>query len=339
MENYRRRFLKNSLKYSMGLSLAATLPSPFIFSSCKEKLNNRNLKISLQAYSFAPLLMTGKFNIMDFPEIVKNTYGLNGAEYWSIAFMNKEKDKNFLDELNKKSKDLGISNTIILVDDINIQTMEQGPSLASLNKNERNKAIEYHKRWIEVASKINCHSIRVNLKSDVGSEEDILETSGESISKLAEYGSSYGVSTIVENHGGLTGNAKWLVKLIKEINSDFVGTLPDFGNHGFCMKRERLDLGNLTKPCDQQYDKYEGVEELLPFAKGISAKSHEFDDKGNDINTDFEKMINIIKESSYEGYIAIEYEGGMLNLFGGKGNYLTPHEGVIATKTLLEKLI
>ncbi len=50
-------------------------------------------------------------------------------------------------------------------------------------------------------------------------------------------------------------------------------------------------------------------------------------------------MINIIKESSYEGYIAIEYEGGMLNLFGGKGNYLTPHEGVIATKTLLEKLI
>ena len=171
------------------------------------------------------------------------------------------------------------------------------------------------------------------------SEEDILETSGESISRLAEYGSSYGVSTIVENHGGLTGNAKWLVKLVKEINSDFVGTLPDFGNNGFCMKRERLDLSNLTKPCDQQYDKYEGVKELLPFAKGISAKSHEFDDKGNDINTDFEKMINIIKESSYEGYIAIEYEGGMLNLFGGEGNYLAPHEGVIATKTLLEKLI
>ena len=112
-----------------------------------------------------------------------------------------------------------------------------------------------------------------------------------------------------------------------------------FGNNGFCMKRERLDLSNLTKPCDQQYDKYEGVEELLPFAKGISAKSHEFDEKGNDINTDFEKMIAIIKQSSYEGYIAIEYEGAMLNLFGGKGNYLNPHEGVIATKALLEKLI
>ena len=338
MGNQRRKFMKNSLKYTMGFSLASTIPS-FIFSSCKQKLKDLNLKISLQAYSFAPLLMSGKFDIMDFPEIVINTYGLNGAEYWSIPFMNKEKDKNFLSELNKKSEDLGISNTIILVDDINIQTMEQGPSLASLKKEERNKAIEYHKQWIEVASKINCHSIRVNLKSDVGSEEDILETSGESISRLAEYGSSYGVSTIVENHGGLTGNAKWLVKLVKEINSDFVGTLPDFGNNGFCMKRERLDLSNLTKPCDQQYDKYEGVKELLPFAKGISAKSHEFDDKGNDINTDFEKMINIIKESSYEGYIAIEYEGGMLNLFGGEGNYLAPHEGVIATKTLLEKLI
>ena len=339
MENHRRKFIKNSLKYSFGLSLASTIPSPFIFSSCIEKIKSSNLKISLQAYSFAPLLMAGKFNIIDFPEIVKNTYRLNGAEYWSIAFMNQEKNKNFLDDLNQKSKDLGVSNTIILVDDINIQTMEQGPSLASLKKEERNEAIEYHKHWIEVASKINCHSIRVNLKSDVGSEEEILKTSAESISKLAEFGSKYGVSTIVENHGGLTGNAKWLVKLIKEINSDFVGTLPDFGNNGFCMKRERLDLSNLTKPCDQQYDKYEVVEELLPFAKGISAKSHEFDEKGNDINTDFEKMITIVKQSSYEGYIAIEYEGAMLNLFGGKGNYLNPHEGVIATKALLEKLI
>ena len=129
------------------------------------------------------------------------------------------------------------------------------------------------------------------------------------------------------------------MELIKDINSDFVGTLPDFGNNGFCMKRERLDLSNLTKPCDQQYDKYEGVKELLPFAKGISAKSHEFDEKGDDINTDFEKMITIVKQSSYEGYIAIEYKGAMLNLFGGKGNYLNPHEGVIATKALLEKLI
>ena len=116
-----------------------------------------------------------------------------------------------------------------------------------------------------------------------------------------------------------------------DINKDGTKSGPNF--------QETVDLSNLTKPCDQQSDKYEGVKELLPFAKGISAKSHEFDDKGNDINTDFKKMINIIKESSYEGYIAIEYEGGMLNLFGGKGNYLAPHEGVIATKTLLEKLI
>ncbi len=108
MENQRRKFMKNSLKYTMGFSLASTIPS-FIFSSCKQKLKDLNLKISLQAYSFAPLLMSGKFDIMDFPEIVRNTYGLNGAEYWSIAFMNKEKDKNFISELNKKSEDLGIS--------------------------------------------------------------------------------------------------------------------------------------------------------------------------------------------------------------------------------------
>ena len=105
------------------------------------------------------------------------------------------------------------------------------------------------------------------------------------------------------------------------------------------MKRERLDLSNLTKPCDQQYDKYEGVEELLPFAKGISAKSHEFDNSGEELYTDFSKMMNIIKNSSYEGYITVEYEGAMMNMFGGKGNYLNPDEGVKATQNLIKKHI
>ena len=130
-----------------------------------------------------------------------------------------------------------------------------------------------------------------------------------------------------------------MVELMNKVNNKFVGTLPDFGNSGFCMKRERLDFENLIKPCENQYNKYEGVRELLPYAKGISAKSHEFDEEGNDINTDYKRMLEIIKNSSYKGYLAIEYEGAMLPMFGGKGNYLTPHEGVLTSKALLEKLI
>jgi len=339
MINQRREFIKKSIKSGIAFSLASTLPSSFILNSCKSEKKDSNLKISLQAYSFAPLLMSGEFNITDFPDMVRNTYGLDGAEYWSIAFMKQENNNNFLNDLKQKSEDYGISNTILLVDDINLQTMEQGPSLASLNNKERDEAIEYHKKWIDVAAKINCHSIRVNLKSNEGTEEEISETSTESLSILSEYGSNDEISTIVENHGGLTGNAKWLIALMKKVNNKFVGTLPDFGNSGFCMKRERLDFENLTKRCENQYNKYEGVRELLTYARGISAKSHEFDEKGNDINTDYKRMLEIIKKSTYKGYLAIEYEGAMLQLFGGKGNYLTPHEGVLATKALLEKLI
>ena len=141
MINQRREFIKKSIKSGIAFSLASTLPSSFILNSCKSEKKDSNLKISLQAYSFAPLLMSGEFNITDFPDMVRNTYGLDGAEYWSIAFMKQENNNNFLNDLKQKSEDYGISNTILLVDDINLQTMEQGPSLASLNIKERDEAI------------------------------------------------------------------------------------------------------------------------------------------------------------------------------------------------------
>jgi hypothetical protein len=127
--------------------------------------------------------------------------------------------------------------------------------------------------------------------------------------------------------------------LIKNIDSEFIGSLPDFGDHNFCLNREKLDLGNLAKPCEMQYDKYLGVKELLPYAKGISAKSQHFDESGRETQTDYNKMMRLIKNSNYSGYIGIEYEGAMLAQFIEESDYLSPHEGVLATKALLEKLI
>jgi len=338
MDSQRREFIKSSLKSGIGFSLASTFSSSIALSSCSSEKEESKLKISLQAFSFASLMMAGKFDLKDFPEMVRNTYQLDGAEYWSIAFTGRENNEAFLKELKQKSDDNGVNNTIILVDDLNFLTMEWGPSLASLSSEERSRAIDFHKVWVDTASKIGCHSIRINLNSNDGTAEEVQEVCSESISKLIEYSSQSNISVVIENHGGLTGNGKWLSGLIKNINNEFVGSLPDFGDFNFCQTRGDLNF-DVDRECEMKYDKYLGVEELIPYAKGISAKSHDFDKNGNETKTDYKRMMKIIKNSDFEGYIAIEYEGAMLSLFGDKGNYLSPHEGVLASKALLEKLI
>ncbi|MFL2996772.1 MAG: sugar phosphate isomerase/epimerase family protein [Cytophagales bacterium] len=332
MKNYsRRKFLFSSL----AISSLPTFQSEILGAIFQKK----KVDLALQIYSFAPLLFQNKLDILKFPEMIREKYKINGAEYWSIAFMGKENDTNFIKDLKKRSLDQNVENLIILVDNIDINTMENGPSLASSEKNERDKSIDFHKKWIDIASEIGCHSIRVNLRSDESNTDKILDNSSKSISKLIDHSSSQGVSIVVENHGGITGDADWLVSLMTNINNDYVGTLPDFGSYNFCVKRGELNFEGLTGECENQYDKYKGVKKLLPFAKGISAKSHEFNSMGEETSTDFSRMMDIISSSSYKGYITIEYEGAMMKMFGGKGDYLDPHDGVQATKSLINKYI
>ncbi len=329
--NTRRNFLYSSLALT-------TLPllEGIIYGKVFKK-NKFNL--ALQIYSFAPLLFENKLDILKFPEMIKEIYKISGAEYWSIAFGGREKDKNFIRELKSRSLDKDVKNLIILVDNVDLQTMENGPSLASSKKNEREESIDFHKNWIDVASEVGCHSIRVNLRSDEPDTNKILDNSSESILSLINHSKSQGVSVVVENHGGITGDADWMVDLMNNINSNFVGTLPDFGSYNFCVERGELNFEGLTGDCKDQYDKYKGVEKLLPFAKGVSAKSHEFNSLGEETSTDYSRMMDIISNSSYEGFITIEYEGAMMKMFGGKGNYLDPHQGVEATQSLIKKYI
>ena len=327
--NSRRNFLYSSL---------ALTSLPLIGGSVYGKIFKKNkFDLALQIYSFASLLFQNKLDTLEFPKMIKEIYKINGAEYWSIAFMGKEKDKNFLRELNTRSKDHDVDNLIILVDNIDLKTMENGPSLASSIKDERDESIAFHKYWIDVASEIGCHSIRVNLRSDEPDTNKILDNASESILSLIDHSKSQGVNVVVENHGGITGDADWVVNLMKNINSTFVGTLPDFGSYNFCVKRGELNFEGLTGECEDQYDKYKGVEKLLPFAKGVSAKTHEFNSLGEETSTDYSRMIDIISDSSYEGFITIEYEGAMMKMFGGKGDYLDPHQGVEATQSLIKK--
>ena len=329
--NSRRKFLYNSLAISS---------MPFINSDIYgNTLYKNKLELALQIYSFAPLIFKNQLDILDYPKLIKEKYNINGAEYWSIAFMGKEKNKNFLRDLNNRTEDQGVKNLIILVDNIDLATMENGPSLASTIKVERDEAVNYHKKWIDTASEIGCHSIRVNLRSEEPDAKKILDNSSESISKLIEYSKSQEIGIVVENHGGITGDADWVVSLMENINNRYVGTLPDFGSYNFCIKRGDLNLEDIESDCENQYDKYIGVQKLLPYAKGVSAKSHEFKLNGEEKSTDYKKMMKIISKSTYEGFITIEYEGAVMNMFGSKGNYLETHEGVEATRKLISKYL
>ena len=332
MKNNRRKFIKNSL----GLLSTAAI-SQNIFAS--ELLKN-NLEIAIQMYSFGPEIMQGKFNILDFPKFIRDKFQVKGAEYWSIPFMGNENDDTFLKTLKEKSIDSNTDNLLILVDNINLQTMKSGPSLASSIKKEREVSINFHKKWIDVAKKIDCHSIRVNLHSNEPDESKILDNASESISQLIEYSKNDKINIVIENHGGITADADWLVSLIKNINSKYVGSLPDFGSLNFCIRRGDLDFENLNKTCANQYDKYEGVTKLMPYAKGVSAKSMQFDTNGEEVSTNFSRMIKIISESNYKGYLTIEYEGAMMEMMGNTNEkFLSPNEGILATQNLLKKYI
>ena len=332
MKQNRRKFINDMFKGTAAISLSSPLLNNNLFANY---ISNK-LKISLQCFSFASEFYKGNFDLSNFSKIVRETYNLDGAEFWSIPFIGKEKNSSFLNDLRQKSNDYGIKNTIILVDLLDMQTMKQGNSLASIDKKERNQAIEDHKPWIDAAKSIECDSIRINLWSDANKEE-VMKVSIESISKLLEYSSDKNISIVIENHGGHTGDAKWLVNLVNKINNKNLGTLPDFGTLNFCVKRD-LNL-NFSAKCFSQYDKYLGVKELLPYAKGISAKSTQFDLKGNETTTNFKKMLRLIKKSNFQGYISIEYEGAIRDTFSQKNNHLSTHEGILATKKLLEKYI
>lgn len=245
--------------------------------------------------------------------------GFDAVEYVSSLYWNELKTKpikKVTKTLFKNSKDHGIKNLLIMVDG-------EG-DLASNNKNKRQKSVDNHKKWIEMAYNLGCHSVRVNLNGETRKNRWI-EHSSESLTQLCYISKKDKINIIVENHGGLSSNANYLAKVMKNVNLDNCGTLPDFGN--FCIKK--IDPDNYFSQCINEYDKYEGMTELMPYAKAVSAKSYDFDSNGEESTIDFKRIIEITKEFNYDGYYGIEYEG--LNL--------GENEGISKTKKLIEKYL
>ena len=276
-----------------------------------------NKKISLAQWSLHRTIKIKKeLSPNDF-SIKAREMGFDAVEYVSSLYWNELKSRSIAKitrELVSKSNDNDIKNLLIMVDG-------EG-DLAAKNNSKREKAIENHIKWIEMAHELGCHSIRVNLNGEK-QKENWIEYSSKSLTKLCSIAKKDKINIIVENHGGLSSNAKLLAKVMKEVNLDNCGTLPDFGN--FCIEKE--DPNNYFSNCINEYDKYLGMEELMPYAKAVSAKSFDFNNNGEESTIDFKRIIDIVRSFEYKGYYGIEYEG--LNL--------SEEKGILKTKKLLER--
>jgi sugar phosphate isomerase/epimerase len=248
-----------------------------------------------------------------------------------MFFADKARDAAYLGQLRKRADDAGSYNLRIMVDGEGV--------LGDLNDANRLKAVENHYKWIEAAASLGCPMIRVNVEGE-GDPTAVANAAVDSLGRLIDYGSKHGgIDVIVENHVGISCNGAWLAGVMKQLNSPHGGTLADFGN--FCVNRtkpETQDIaGYMKTKCLEEYDRYKGITELMPYAKGVHAKSHAFDPKGDDQETDFYRMFKIIKQSGFTGWVSIEYEGGLFKMYTKDAKYLDDYAGTTATKNLAEK--
>lgn len=325
MNTPRRNFLKRSALAGTGLIIA-----PWVLNSCAtgggtqggaeadataKKASEMFFKISLAEWSLHKSIFAGKLDNLAFPRIAKEEFGLDGVEYVNQFFKDKAEDAAYLAELNKITSDLGVTNVLIMIDG-------EG-QLGSADEAERIKAVENHYKWVTAAKTLGCHSIRVNAAGK-GTAEEVAAAAIDGLGRLSSFAAQEGMNIIVENHGSHSSNGTWLSNVISSVGMENCGTLPDFGN--FCIRRGEDAEGN--RICEDEYDRYKGTKELMAFAKGVSAKTHDFNEAGAEVHTDYTQMLQIVKDAGYRGYVGIEYEGSEL------GEY----EGIQKTIDLLKKV-
>lgn len=310
----RRKFLKNS-----AMCTGAVIMHPMLKAVA---IQESGLEISLAEWSYHRALQAGKIDHLDFASLAKNKFGINAVEYVNGFFGGKKKNfreagksSKYLGEMLKRSNDAGVINHLIMVDD-------EG-SLAGLNEKARLKSVDDHRKWLDAAKFLQCKTVRVNLHGE-GNSDDKKKASVDSLGRLGDMAAGMNLNVVVENHGSDSSKGIWIASIMKEVNKQNVGTLPDFGN--FCISHP---WGTTQDGCDDEYDRYKGIEEMLPFAKGVSAKTYDFDGNGEQPLIDYKRMLDIVKASGFKGYIGVEFEG----------NTQPEEEGIRKTKALVEKYL
>jgi len=306
-------------------------------TSCQNNMNNteeaaqeaaketsaQNFEISLAQWSIHKQIWDGSIDPMDFASVAKDL-GYTGLEYVNHLYVGdmvnypmKEQGLDaVLAELKRRSDSLGMTNVLIMVD---------GEGDLSLDdETVTSQAVDNHKKWVDAADFLGCHAIRVNLFG-ASDPEAWVANSVRSLKALSTYAADKNISVLVENHGGLSSDAKLLTKVMEGVGMDNCGTLVDFGN--FCLRRENDERWGA--PCVEEYDRYQGIEELMAYAHGVSAKSYAFDAEGNETTMDFPRILNIVRDAGFSGFIGVEFEGPDAD----------PFPGMEATKALIETVL
>lgn len=303
-----------------------------------------HFKISLAQWSLHVALKAKELDNLDFPKYTKDTFGIDAVEFVN-SFLSEPHDTlgiqpkggasgAYMRDLKKRCDDNGVNPILIMCDRVG--------RLGDPDAAKRTAAVEGHYAWLDAAKFLGCHSIRVNAASDGKiNPEKQADLCVDGLKRLSEHAAPMGLNVIVENHGGLSSNGSWLANVLSTVGMENCGSLPDYGNFYVAKNRGNPEKYAADKapyegdPAYSEdsvglgYDRYKGVEELMPFAKGVSAKAHDFDENGNEIHTDFERMMQIVRDAGYKGYIGIEYEGKKLGEV----------EGIKATKVLLDRVI
>ena len=244
-------------------------------------------------------MLKGELDPFDFPKVAAG-YGIYCIELVNTFYFSKANDMEYWTKFKANCEEAGVSVGLIMCDALG--------NLGDADPEARMAAVDNHKPWVDIAAFLGAKTIRVNAAGD-GTAEELAANAVDGLSKLGEYGASKGINVVVENHGGHSSDGLWLSGVMTKVGMDNVGTLPDFGNF-------------------YEYDRYQGMEDLMPFAKGVSAKSHNFDTEGNETEMDYLRIMKIVKASGFKGYVGIEYEC----------SELSEDEGIKATKALLEKV-
>ncbi len=295
----RRDFIGKCVKTTAGIGAALAAPALAVAESGRIG----DYKISLAGWSLHRRFFAGEFKLIDFPKVARQEFGIEAIELVNTFFPSPT--YSFLRDLMKRAADENVKILLIMCD-------AEG-DMASTDEKERLQAVLNHHKWLDIAAVLGCHSIRCNSGQGRAGDQEAIKRCADSFARLVEYAEPKKINVIIENHGGLSSDPDSLIKVMKEVNSPYFGTLPDFGNF------------------PREVDKYEAVRRMMPYAKAVSAKCYDFDAQGNETTIDFRKMMKIVTDawgSDYHGYLGIEYEG----------NRLSEAEGVLAAKKLLERL-
>ena len=313
----RRKFIQQSALATMALSQVGLL------THCQSNQSSTTtpdqsskkiepIRISLAQWSLNRAFRKGALDPNKFASIAKGTYQINAIEYVNQFYMDQGTQSSFWKALASQANSEGVKSLLIMVDD-------EG-DLGNPNEKDRLVSVENHFKWVEAAQLLGCHSIRVNAFG-TGESNKIKAALIDGMGRLSEFAADLNINVLIENHGLFSSDAPFIVDVIQQVNLPNFGTLPDFGN--WCTSAQ---WGSIQKSCEQTFDLYEGVKQFLPYAKGVSAKSYEFDEAGNETRIDYQKMLKLVLDVGYDGYVGIEYEG----------EKLSEHDGILATKKLLE---